>query len=64
MRAPEAWSGGGRDVTVASNSAAAHVLEHSLVADDRHFTYRLDVSKNGGRSWARGQVEMEFERAE
>lgn len=52
----------GRDVTVASDSPSVHVLEHYLVADDRHFTYRLDVSSDGGRSWSRGQVEMGLER--
>jgi hypothetical protein len=54
----------GRDVTVTSESPGVKVLEHYLVPDDNHFTYRLDVSNDGGRSWLEGQIEMAFERLE
>jgi hypothetical protein len=54
----------GRDVAVASESPGVKILEHYLVPDDNHFTYRLDVSNDGGRSWVEGQIDMTFERLE
>ncbi len=54
----------GRDVTVASESPGVKILEHYLVPDDNHFTYRLDVSNDGGRIWTQGQIEMTFQRLE
>jgi hypothetical protein len=52
----------GRDVTVASQSPGVSIQEHYLVPDDDHFTYRLDVSNDGGNSWVLGQIEMTFQR--
>lgn len=54
----------GRDVAVASDSPGVKILEHYLVPDDNHFTYRLDVSNDGGKSWVEGQIEMTFGRLE
>jgi hypothetical protein len=54
----------GRDVTVASESPGVRILEHYLVADDQHFTYKLDVSNDDGKSWTSGQIEMTFKRLE
>jgi hypothetical protein len=54
----------GRDVTVASESPGVRILEHYLTPDHDHFTYRLDVSNDGGKSWTKGQIEMTFQRLE
>jgi len=54
----------GPDVTVASESPGVRILEHYLVPDHDHFTYRLDVSNDGGNNWTQGQIEMTFERLE
>jgi hypothetical protein len=54
----------GRDVTVASESPGVGILEHYLVPDHNHFTYRLDVSNDGGKNWTRGQIEMTLQRLE
>jgi len=54
----------GRNVTVASESPGVTIREHYLVPDDRSFTYRLDVSNDGGRSWSTGQIEMTLHRVE
>ena len=54
----------GRNVTVASESPGVTIREHYLVPDDKSFTYRLDVSNDGGRTWNSGQIEMELRRSE
>jgi Protein of unknown function (DUF1579) len=54
----------GRNVTVSSESPGVAVREHYLVPDDTHFTYRLDVSSDGGQNWNSGQIEMTFRRLE
>jgi hypothetical protein len=54
----------GSDVTVASESPGVRILEHYLAPDHDHFTYRLDVSNDGGKSWTQGQIEMTFQRLE
>jgi hypothetical protein len=54
----------GRNVTVSSESPGTSVREHYLVADQDNFVYRLDVSTDGGRTWAEGQIEMTFRRSE
>jgi hypothetical protein len=52
----------GRNVTVTSESPNVAVREHYQVEDDA-FVYRLDVSKDGGKSWDEGPVEMTLRRA-
>lgn len=54
----------GQNVTIASGSQAVKVREHYLVPDQDHFTYRLDISSDGGKSWNEAQVEMTFRRVE
>ena len=54
----------GQNVTVTSASPGIDIREHYLVPDRDHFTYRLDVSSDGGKSWNEGQVEMSFHRIE
>jgi len=54
----------GRDVTVFSASPGISIREHYLVPDADHFTYRLDVSNDGGSHWTEGQIEMNFRRVE
>ncbi len=54
----------GPNVTVASESPEVAIREHYLVPDRDHFTYRLDVSRDGGTSWNEGQIEMVFRRLE
>jgi Protein of unknown function (DUF1579) len=54
----------GRNVTVGSESPGVSIREHYQVPDDDNFTYVLDVSSDGGRSWNQGQIEMRFRRLE
>jgi hypothetical protein len=54
----------GRNVTVASESPGVRIREHYLVPDDSNFTYRLDVSNDGGHTWNTGQIEMTLRRME
>ena len=54
----------GQNVLIVSESPAVKIREHYLVPDQNHFTYRLDVSSDGGKSWNEGQVEMTFRRVE
>lgn len=53
----------GRNVTVASESPSVAIREHYLVPSDDAFTYRLDVSSDGGKSWNEAQIEMTFQRS-
>jgi hypothetical protein len=54
----------GRSVTITSASPNIDIREHYLVADDGNtFVYRLDLSRDGGKSWNEGQVEMNFRRS-
>ena len=53
----------GRDVMVASGSPGVSIREHYIVADSDNFTYRLDVSNDGG-NWHQGQIEMMLHRVE
>lgn len=53
----------GRNVTVTSESPSVAIREHYLVASDNAFTYRLDVSSDGGKSWSEAQIEMTFQRS-
>jgi hypothetical protein len=54
----------GRNVTVIGAAMGLEIREHYLVADDANFTYRMDVSSDGGKTWDTGQVEMIFRRVE
>lgn len=54
----------GQNVTIASEAPGVRIREHYLVPDRNHFTYRMDVSNDGGATWTEGQVEMTFVRVE
>lgn len=54
----------GPNVTVSSESPGIKVREHYLVPDRDHFTYRLDISSDGGKSWKEAEIEMTFRRVE
>jgi hypothetical protein len=54
----------GSDVLVASASPGVLIHEHYIVPDHEHFTYRLDISNDDGKSWNQGQIEMTFHRVE
>jgi hypothetical protein len=54
----------GRNVTIASESPGITIREHYLSPDRDNFTYRLDVSNDGGKNWNEGQIEMDFRRLE
>jgi hypothetical protein len=50
--------------TIASESPGITIREHYLSPDRDNFTYRLDVSNDGGKNWNEGQIEMDFRRLE
>ena len=52
----------GRNVTIASSSPGIRIREHYLVPDNDNFTYRLDVSNDGGKTWIEPQMEMTLRR--
>jgi hypothetical protein len=52
----------GRNVRVTSESPGVKIRENYLVPSDDRFTYRLDVSRDGGRSWNESQITMDFRR--
>ncbi|MCC6201638.1 MAG: DUF1579 family protein [Gammaproteobacteria bacterium] len=54
----------GQNVTIASEAPGIRIREHYLVPDHNHFTYRMDLSNDGGTTWTEGQVEMTFVRVE
>lgn len=54
----------GRNVTIASEAPGTAIREHYLVPDDGNWTYRMDSSSDGGKSWDLGQIEMTFRRIE
>jgi hypothetical protein len=53
----------GRDVRVVTDGPTRS-REHYHVVDRDNWTYRMDLSTDGGRSWSEGQVEMTFRRSE
>jgi hypothetical protein len=53
----------GRTVTVTSESPGVVVREHYVVPDADNWIYRLDSSKDGGRSWDEGSIEFTFRRS-
>jgi hypothetical protein len=53
----------GRTVTVTSESPGIVVREHYVVSDADNWVYRLDASKDGGRSWDEGPIEFTFRRS-
>jgi hypothetical protein len=52
-----------RTVTVSSESPGLLVRERYVVQDADHWTYRLDSSADGGRSWDEGSIEFTFHRS-
>lgn len=54
----------GQTVLVISESPDMWSREHYRVASHNQFTYSIDLSKDGGRSWDVGQIEMKFTRTE
>lgn len=54
----------GPNVTVESESPGMKIREHYLVPDAAQFSYRLDLSTDGGRTWTERQVEMNLRRVE
>jgi len=54
----------GRTVTVTSGSSGIVVREHYVVPDADNWVYRLDFSKDGGRSWDEGSIEFTFRRSQ
>jgi hypothetical protein len=53
----------GSDVRVVGDGPTRS-REHYHVVDQDNWTYRMDLSTDGGRSWNEGQVEMTFRRSE
>lgn len=53
----------GRTVTVTSGSPEFVVREHYVVPDADNWIYRLDYSKDDGRSWDEGSIEFTFRRS-
>jgi len=53
----------GRDVTIHQEGPDMMVREHYLVPDAGQWTYRLDVSKDGGKSWDVAPIEFTFRRS-
>jgi len=53
----------GRTVTVTSESPEFVVREHYVVPDADNWIFRLDSSKDGGRSWDEGSIEFTFRRS-
>jgi len=54
----------GQTVVVISEAPDMWGRETYRVESREHFTYSLDLSKDGGRSWNLGQIEMSFSRTE
>jgi len=48
----------GRDVTITSESSGVTIRERYLSPDRDNFTYRLDVSNDGGKNWNERQIEI------
>jgi len=53
-----------QEVVVSSESPGMKIREHYRVPDRSHFTYRLDVSRDGGKYWSEGLIEMTLLRQE
>ncbi len=54
----------GEDVVVLSEGPGTWSRETYRVESHDHFTYRIDLSTDGGRSWNVGQIEMSLSRKE
>ena len=54
----------GSDVRVVGTEGPTRSREHYYAVDHDHWTYRIDISTDGGRTWDEGQVEMSFHREE
>jgi hypothetical protein len=54
----------GKTVVVISPAAQMWSRETYRVPSHDHFTYSIDLSSDGGRSWTLGQIEMSFTRKE
>jgi hypothetical protein len=54
----------GKNVVVVSEAPDTWIRETYRVESHDHFTYSMDLSSDGGRSWNVGQIEMNFSRKE
>ena len=52
------------DVVIISEDGPKRIREHYRVPDRSHFTYRMDLSPDGGRSWEPQPFEMTMVRVE
>jgi hypothetical protein len=53
-----------KNVTVTSESPGIQIREHYLVRDHDHWVYRLDLSKDSGKTWDEGSIEFTFQRSQ
>ena len=51
-------------IVIVSEDAQTRIRENYRVADQNHFTYSTDMSRDGGRSWDPVWVEITLERVE
>jgi len=56
--------GTGDTISVIAEEGSMRIRESYRVADRRHFTYRTDLSHDGGKSWDPVQIEIHLERTE
>lgn len=54
----------GKTVVVSSKAPDTWSRETYRVESQDHFTYSIDLSNDGGRSWNVGQIEMSLSRKE
>ena len=51
-------------IVVISEDGQTRIREHYRVADQNHFSYRMDMSRDEGRTWDPVLIEMTMERVE
>lgn len=54
----------GNTVIVTSEDAQTRIRERYRVADQNHFTYSTDISRDGGRNWDAVSLEVSMERVD